>query len=415
MAWNNQGGPWGGGSGNGGSSGGGSGGQGGGQTPWGRKPGGGGKPGPDFDDLLRRGQNRFRSIFPGGIGGVPAIAALVGLAVLLWLASGFYRVNPSEVGVELAFGKYRPPLTQPGLHWNWPAPIGEVVTPDVNVRNRVEIGFRSNLGNNGDVDVSEESLMLTGDENIVDIQAVVLWRIDDVEKYLFDIRDPIGDIDDTDRVTKDLTVKNAVEAAIREIIGQSTFEYAITDGRSQIEEKAEALAQHILDSYNSGIHIDQLSMQKADAPQEVVDAFRDVQKAKADKVSLVNEAQAYFNQVTQDAEGQATQTVRQSEAYKQKKVADAQGDVQRFLSIYDQYKLAPDVTERRLYLETMERIMAGMNKVLVAGDGKGGAIPYLPLDQLLKNQTKSGAAATPTPSAAPQPATNNDQQQVGAQ
>jgi membrane protease subunit HflK len=412
MAWNNQGGPWGGGSGNGGSSGGGSGGQGGGQTPWGRKPnsGGGGKPGPDFDDLLRRGQNRFKSVFPGGIGGLPAIAGLIGVAILLWLASGFYRVNPSEVGVELAFGKYRPPFTQPGLHWNWPAPIGEVVTPDVNTRNRVEIGFRSNLGNNGDVDVSEESLMLTGDENIVDIQAVVLWRIEDVEKYLFDIRDPIAGIDDTDRVTKDLTVKNAVEAAVREIIGQSTFEYAITDGRSQIEGKAEALAQTILDSYNSGIHIEQLSMQKADAPQEVVDAFRDVQKAKADKVSLVNEAQAYFNQVTQDAEGQATQLVRQSEAYKQETVANAQGDAQRFLSIYEQYKLSPDITERRLYLETMERVMGGMNKVLVTGDGKSGTIPYLPLDQLLKNRAKSNDASTQT--MAP-PSTTTQQQ--GAQ
>ncbi|HVJ39910.1 MAG TPA: FtsH protease activity modulator HflK [Dongiaceae bacterium] len=411
MAWNNQGGPWGGGSGGGGSSGGGSGGQGGGQTPWGRNPNsGGGKQGPDFDELLRRGQNRMKTLFPGGIGGVPAIAALIGLALLLWLVSGFYRVNPSEVGVELVFGKYHPPFTQPGLHWNVPAPFGEVVTPDVNTRNRVEIGFRSNLGNSGDVDVSEESLMLTGDENIVDIQAVVLWRVDDVEKYLFDIRDPIGDINDIDRTTKDLTVKNAVEAAVREIIGQSTFEYAITDGRSQIEGKAEKLAQTILDSYNSGIRIEQLSMQKADAPQEVVDAFRDVQKAKADKVSLVNEAQAYFNQVTQDAEGQAAQIVRQSEGYKQEKVANAQGDVQRFLSIYNQYKLSPDITERRLYLETMERVMAGMNKVLVTGDGKGGAIPYLPLDQILKNQTKPGSAGAPNSGAQGAP-----NQQQGAQ
>ncbi|HWU00213.1 MAG TPA: FtsH protease activity modulator HflK [Terriglobales bacterium] len=407
MAWNNQGGPWGGGSGNGGSSGGGSGGQGGGQTPWGRNPNSGGGKGPDFDELLRRGQNRMKTIFPGGIGGFPAIVALIGFAVIVWLASGFYRVDPSQVGVEMVFGKYSPPVTQPGLHWNVPAPLGSVVTPDVNRRNRVEIGFRSNLGNGGDVDVSEESLMLTGDENIVDIQAVVLWRINDVEKYLFDIRDPDSDIGDIDRVAKDQTVKNAVEAAIREIIGQSNFEYAITGGRSQIEANAEKLAQSILDSYNSGIHIEQLSMQKADAPQEVVDAFRDVQKAKADKVSLVNEAQAYFNQVTQGAEGQAAQMVRQSEAYKQEKIATAQGDTQRFLSIYDQYKLNPAVTERRLYLETMERLMGGMNKVLVTGDGKGGALPYLPLDQLIKGQVKSGS-----PTAGAQSGGN---QQQGAQ
>jgi membrane protease subunit HflK len=410
MAWNNQGGPWGGGSGNGGSSGGGSGGQGGGKTPWGRGPGGGGggKPGPDFDELLRRGQNRMKSMFPGGVGGLPAIAAVILIGLVFWAASGFYRVNPSEVGVELAFGKYHGPVTQPGLHWNYPSPIGSVVTPNVNVRNRVEIGFRSNIGSSGDIDVSEESLMLTGDENIVDIQAVVLWRIDDVEKYLFAIRDPNAEIDDTDRITKDQTVKNAVEAAIREIIGQSTFEYAITDGRSQIEAKAEALAQSILDSYNSGIHIEQLSMQKADAPQEVVDAFRDVQKAKADKVSLVNEAQAYFNQATQDAEGQATQIIRQSEAYKQEKIANAQGDTQRFLSIYEQYKVSPEITERRIYLETMERVMGGMNKVLMSGDGKGGAIPYLPLDQVLKNRPKAGSGGN----AATQSGNN---QQQGAQ
>lgn len=413
MAWNNQGGPWGGGSGNGGSSGGGSGGQGGGQTPWGRNPNSGGGKGPDFDELLRRGQNRMRSIFPGGIGGAPAIAALFALALALWLASGFYQVKPSEVGVELVFGQYHKPngqpYTKPGLHWNWPAPFGSVVTPNVNTPNRVEIGFRSNLSNSGDVDVGEESLMLTGDENIVDIQAVVLWRIDDVAKYLFDIRDPNGDINDVDRVTKDQTVQNAVEAAIREIVGQSKFQDAITGGRSKIEQDALSLAQTILDSYNSGIRIEQLSMQKADAPQEVVDAFRDVQKAKADKESMGNEAQAYFNQVTQDAEGQAQQIKLQAEAYKQEKIATAQGDVQRFLSIYDQYKLSPAVTERRLYLETMERVMGGMSKVLVTGDGKGGAIPFLPLDQVLKNQVKPGASGTTTG------ATTNPTQQQGAQ
>ncbi|TXH35230.1 MAG: FtsH protease activity modulator HflK [Rhodospirillaceae bacterium] len=399
MAWNNQGGPWGG-----GGSGGGSGG-GGGQSPWGRGPSNGGRQSPDFDELLRRGQDRMRNIFPGGIGAPRSLAIIVLAAIVLWLLSGLYRVNPGEVGVNMVFGRYVS-QTQPGLNWNWPAPVGSVATPDVATRNRVEIGFRASPGTGGDIDVAEESLMLTGDENIVDIQAVVLWRIDDVEKYLFDIRDPESSLNDSGASVKNATVKNAVEAAVREIIGQSTFEYAITEGRSQIEAKAEELAQGILDSYNSGIHIEQLSMQKSDAPQEVVDAFRDVQKAKADKVSLVNEAQAYFNQITQDAEGQATQIIRQSEGYKQEKVAGAQGDTQRFLSIYQQYQANPNVTERRMYLEALERIMANMNKVLVSDDGKSGTVPYLPLDQLLKSRAK------PTQTNAAPATGNNSQQSV---
>ncbi len=407
MAWNNQGGPWGGGSGGSGSGGGG----GGGQSPWGgRGPSNGGRQPPDFDDLLRRGQDRMKNIFPGGLGTPRSLGIIVLVALVLWMLSGLYRVNPGEVGVNMIFGRYAG-QTQPGLNWNWPSPIGSVETPDIATRNRVEIGFRASPGSSGDIDVNEESLMLTGDENIVDIQAVVLWRIDDVQKYLFDIRDPDSSIYDANSTVKNATVKNAVEAAVREIIGQSTFEYAITEGRSQIEAKAEELAQSILDSYNSGIKIEQLSMQKADAPQEVVDAFRDVQKAKADKVSLVNEAQAYFNQVTQDAEGQATQTIRQAEGYKQEKIANAQGDTQRFLSIYQQYKSNPDVTERRMYLETMERIMGNMNKVLVTGDGKTGTVPYLPLDQLLKSRAKGasqpGNAAGNSSVSAP----NSNQQQ----
>ncbi|MET1025861.1 MAG: FtsH protease activity modulator HflK [Dongiaceae bacterium] len=388
MAWNNQGGPWGGGSGGSGSGGG----QGGDKSPWGRGPSNGGKPSPDFDDLLRRGQDRMRTLFPGGIGTPRSLLIIILVAVVLWLLSGFYRVNPGEVGVNMVFGRYVD-QTMPGLNWNWPTPIGTVETPDIATRNRVEIGFRASSATSGDIDVSEESLMLTGDENIVDIQLVVLWRIDDVVKYLFDVRDPDSSIGAADAAVKNATVKNAVEAAVREIVGQSTFEYAITEGRSQIEAKAEELAQGILDSYNSGIRIEQLSMQKADAPQEVVDAFRDVQKAKADKVSLVNEAQAYFNQMIQDAEGQATQAIRQAEGYKQESIANAQGDTQRFLSIYDQYRANPDITERRLYLETMEQVMGSMNKVLVTGDGKGGTVPYLPLDQLLKSRVKPAPAA----------------------
>ncbi|MBI2254353.1 MAG: FtsH protease activity modulator HflK [Proteobacteria bacterium] len=371
MAWNNQGGPWGGG-----------------QNPWGRGGGGGNQP-PDFEEMIKRGQDRMKSILPGGFGSGRAITLIVAAAVVLWLITGFYVVNPGQVGVNMLFGRFVS-QTPPGLRWNWPVPIGDHFTPDVATRNRIEVGFRAETASGSDRDVPEESLMLTGNENIIDVRAVVLWRINNVEQYLFGIGDP------------EASVKNTVEAALREIIGQSTFEYAITEGRGSIEVKARDLAQQMLDSYRmsegtgGAITIEQLSLQKVDAPSEVIDAFRDVQKARADKEAAINDAQAYFNQVTEEAIGQSTQIVKQAEAYKAEKVAVAQGDAQRFISIYDQYKQAPDITERRLYLETMSNILAGMNKVLIDESGKGGAVPYLPLDQLLKQRQGADTTAPST-------------------
>ena len=388
MSWNNQGGPWGGGGG---------GGQGGGNSPWSRGPGGGGQP-PDFEEMLRRGQDRMKNLVPGGMG-PGRVGALIGVvAVLLWLASGLYQVQPGEVGVPLIYGKYTGETTPDGLHWNWPGPIGSVLTPNVNQRNTVEIGFRGgstgSTSSAGGSSIEEESLILTGDENIVQVETVVQWHIDDVEKYLFEIRDPNESLS-PDAIKND-TVKNAVEAAIREIIGQNNFSYVYTQGRETIGERAQVLAQHILDSYNSGISIDNLSLQRADAPQEAIDAFRDVQKARADKESSVNKAQAYFNEVTQDAAGRAIQMVKEAEAYKTEKVANAQGDAQRFLSVYTQYKLNPDLTSRRLYLETLETIMGNMNKVLIDTSGQpGGAVPYLPLDQFLRNRPAAPPAGLP--------------------
>ncbi len=371
MAWNNQGGPWGGG-----------------QSPWGRGGGGSNQP-PDFEEMIKRGQDRMKSILPGGFGSGRALTLIGAAAVVLWLVTGFYVVNPGQVGVNMLFGRFVS-QTLPGLRWNWPVPIGDHYTPDVATRNRVEVGFRAETASGSDRDVPEESLMLTGNENIIDVRAVVLWRINNVEQYLFGIGEP------------EASVKNTVEAALREIIGQSTFEYAITEGRGSIELKARDLAQQMLDSYRMGdsgagpITIEQLSLQKVDAPSEVIDAFRDVQKARADKEAAINDAQAYFNQVTEEAIGQSTQIVKQAEAYKAEKVAIAQGDAQRFISIYNEYKQAPDITERRLYLETMSGILAGMNKIIIDEAGGAGAVPYLPLDQLLK-QRKSSAGDTTAP------------------
>jgi len=374
MAWNNQGGPWGGG-----------------KSPWGRGsgPSGGGNRPPDFEEMLRRGQDRMKNVLPGGMGSGRGLAALIVIVVAIWAATGFYVVRPAEVGVNLVFGKYIN-QTDPGWHWNWPWPVGEVMKPDVARWNTTEIGYNT-LGGD-DRDIPEESLMLTGDENIVDVRVRVLWRIADVQKYLFQIDDP------------EASVKNASEAAVREIVGQSKFQEITTENIGNILTSAEALTQKILDSYSSGIQIEEVTFQKNDAPQEVRDAFLDVQRAKADRVSSVNQAQAYFNKVIQDAQGQAVQIVRQAEAYKAQKVALAQGDAQRFLSIYAQYKVNPAITERRLYLDTMSEVFGNMKNVLIDPSASGaaaGVVPYLPLEQLVP---KGNPRAANAPSQAVPPA-----------
>jgi membrane protease subunit HflK len=387
MAWNNQGGPWGGG-----------------KSPWGRGTGptgggGGGNRPPDFEEMLRRGQDRMKSALPGGLGSWRGLGIVAVVVAALWGATGFYVVNPGEVGVETVFGVYKEPPVQPGLHWNYPMPIGNVETPDVQTRYSTEVGFRRAGAPGAGTEVQSESLMLTKDENIIKIEAVVLWRIrpDQVQRYLFEIQEPAD------------SVKKAVESAIREIIGQSEFQAATTADRSKIEAQATILSQKMLDSYHAGISIEQVSLQDVGAPQEVIEAFLDVQRASNDATSAVNDAQAYRNKVIQGAQGQAVQMVRQAEAYKAEKIANADGEAQRFVSIYDQYKLDPSLTERRIYLESMQNIFGGMNKVLIdQSAGASGAIPYLPLDQLLR---KSG---TPTPGNAPatisQPEPNPNQQ-----
>lgn len=377
MPWQNQsggGGPWGGG---------GSGG--GGQGPWGGGGGGGGKPPPDLEEMLRRGQAKLKRVLPGG-GGRRGILLVVLLAVIgIWFATGLYRVQADERGVALIFGKFFE-TTNPGLHWNFPSPIGEVHTPKVTRVNREEIGFRSagsSRRSGGVRDVTTESLMLTGDENIIDIQVVVFWQIKDAFKYLFNIRNP------------KLTVRVAAESAMREIIGKSEFEFARTVGRGAITADTVKLVQKLLDQYGAGIQVRQIEIQNVDPPADVIDAFRDVQAARADKERAVNEANAYRNEVTQRAEGQASQIVAAAEAYQQETIAGATGETQRFLSIYKEYLKDKEVTRRRLYLETMEKVLKDMDKVLLDDTGGGsGVVPYLPLDKL-----RSGRAERATPPA----------------
>ena len=360
---------------------------GGGQGPWGGGPSG--PQPPNLEDLLRSGQDRLRSVFSGGGGRGFFIVVLVVAAV--WLVSGFYRVQPGEQGVELLFGKYVQSTT-PGLNYWFPWPFGQVATPNVERTNTINVGFRGpgqvrrGAARRGAAiaDVREESLMLTGDLNIIDIDFVVQWRIQNAADFLFNIRNPEG------------TTKKAAESAMREIIGQNRLEDALTVKRQDVEQKTQALLQQILDDYGAGVAIAQVKLLKVDPPEAVIDAFNDVQSARQDKETKTNEAEAYENRIVPTARGEAQKIVQEAEAYKAKVVKDADGEAKRFISVYDSYRVAKDVTIRRLYLETMEEVLRGSEKVIIdqKGESASGVVPYLPLPEVQKRRLESPGGAT---------------------
>jgi membrane protease subunit HflK len=339
--------------------------------------------------MLRRSQDRFRQLLPGGQGTGTIVAIAVAAVFALWLASGFYRVEPDEVGVVLRFGAYNR-MTQPGLNYHLPVPIERAETPKVTRVNRTEIGVRSEEGENGrptaGSQVPEESLMLTGDENIVDINFTVQWVVKDAKAYLFNIRNPEG------------TVKSAAESAMREIVGQTPIAQALAEGRGKIETDTQHLLQSILDSYGAGIEITLLQLQKVDPPAPVIESFRDVQRALADRERLRNEAESYRNDILPKARGAAAQIRQDAEAYRAEITNRAQGDADRFTAVYKAYKASEDVTAQRLYLETMEEILKNSHKVIVDKSllGQGGIVPYLPLPSL-PGFTPPAAAAQPAP------------------
>ncbi len=352
------------------------------QGPWGRPQGGGGyKPepsgqpqGPDFEELLRRGQEKFREFFPGGEGGARGLVLLAIIAVLLWLSSGIYFVKADEQGVVKRFGSYHR-TTGAGLNYHLPYPIESVETPRVTAVNRVEIGFRSDSGftrrgQDGERPIEEESLMLTGDENIVDIHFEVQWKISDAPNFLFNIRDPEN------------TVKDVAESAMREVIGKSPIAAVLAEGKLVVAQDTRALIQSTLDEYKAGIEVVALNLLKADPPAQVIDAFRDVQTARADMETLRNQAEVYSNDILPKARGQAQQMIFEAEGYRQEVIARAQGEASRFLAVYNEYKQARDVTRKRIYLETMEEILQGMNKMIVSDKSAGDVVPYLPLPAL---------------------------------
>ncbi len=366
MPWSNQGGgPWG---------------SGGSKGPWGSGPQSSGPTPPDLEELLRRSQDKLRSVLPGGNLGGRGFALLLLGAIFLWGVSGFFRVEPDELGVVLRFGKYVREV-QPGLNYHLPYPVESALTPKALRVNKIDIGMRNVEDlRRGTVtrDVPEESLMLTGDENIVDVDFSVLWKVkpNGVGDYLFNIQNP------------EVTVKAVAESAMREVIGRSEAQPILTGGRQQIEAAVQELMQKILDSYGAGVQVQQVQLQKVDPPTQVIESFRDVQAARADQERAQNEAQTYANRVLPEAEGRAARIRQDADAYKGQTVAEAKGQTARYLQIYEQYKIAPDVTRRRMYLETMERLLGGTDKIIIdqgvqAGPGSN-VLPILPLNEMTR-------------------------------
>jgi modulator of FtsH protease HflK len=357
--------------------------------PWGQGPAGGVRP-PDFESLLRKMWDEIRRHLPaGGLGrgGVTVIAFAI---LALWVLSGIYTVDPHEQGVVLRFGRFVE-HTGYGMHYHLPWPIETVYTPNVTDAKQINIGFKPVSDSTSQAqpeDIPDESLMLTGDENIIDMHFTVFWRIKDANSYLFNVDLPVDHPDDT--------IKAVAESAMREAVGQDRMDQIMTSDREAVQLKVKRLMQQALDSYNAGIEITEVTMQKADPPLDVREAYLDVQKALADQESKRNDAETYANRIIPQARGDAAHILQDAEAYRQRAIAEATGEAKRFLLVYQEYKKAPEVTRRRMYLETMSQVLAPANKVIVDDSAKG-VVPYFQLP------------APPRPSSA-QPAARPQQQ-----
>jgi len=365
---------------------------------WGRKKGGSGP--PDLDELLRNVNKKINELFgrkrrgsngsgggdgPGGgnlkrFGGGLSVGMLLGLLLLLWIASGFYIVTEGYRGVVLRFGKYIE-TTQAGLRWHLPFPAESVETVNVSQVRTVEIGYRTNVTSK----VLKEALMITDDENIIDIQFAVQYILSNPEEYLFNNRNP------------DEAVLQVAESSIREVIGKSSMDYVLYEGREDVAAKSTILMQALLDNYKIGIAISKVTMQNAQPPQQVQAAFDDAVKAGQDKERQKNEGEAYANQVVPVAVGNAARLIQESEGYKQRVIENSTGDASRFKQILVEYSKAPRVTRDRLYLDMMQQVLSSTNKILIDQKNSNNLL-YLPLDKLIEK-------SAPTPSPAPIAAT----------
>jgi membrane protease subunit HflK len=361
MPWSNQngGGPWGGGGGGGGNN----------QGPWGQGPnrprgGGGGNGGPpDIEDIIRRSQDRLKGFMPGGFnGGALAIVVLVVVAFLAF--QSIYTVQPDERGVELRFGKPKEEVSMPGLHFHlWPLESVEIVKVTEQQQNiGAARGSNSNAG-----------WMLTGDQNIVNVQFSVLFTVTDPKAYLFNLETPAA------------TLQQVAESAMREVVGRRPAQDIFRNNREGMSTEVRNIIQGTMDTYGSGISINAVPIEDAAPPREVADAFEEVQRAEQDEDRFVEEANQYSNQKLGQARGQSAQVREEASAYKDRVVNEAEGEAQRFVSIYTEYANAPDVTRRRIFLETMEAVLKSSNKIIL-DDQQSGVVPYLPLNEIMRNQ-----------------------------
>jgi membrane protease subunit HflK len=370
MPWNNQGGgnnqgPWGSGPSGPGNN-----------NPWGNGQRPQSPRPPELDKVMSDMQKRFKRFLPGGGSSGKSGGALILILILLlagWALTGFYRVNPQQQGVVLRFGEWVR-TTAPGLHYHLPSPIETVLTPEVTRDNRLEIGFRDIAGRSTSRrDIVDESQMITGDENIVDIDFVVFWRIADAGEYLFNLADP------------DETIKVAAEAVMREIIGQTAIQTVLTEGRERVQVSVRQKLQDLLNEYKAGIRVREVQLLAVDPPADVIDAFNDVQRARQDRDRLKNEAEAFRNDIVPRARGEAAKLVAEAEAYAQEVVARAEGDASRFDQVYEAYKVNPEVTKERIYIETIEGVYSNIDKIII-DDENGGVVPYLPLQELTRSK-----------------------------
>ena len=312
-----------------------------------------------------------KTFFSGGPDNKKSFISALLVLLVIWIISGFYKVNANEQGIVLRFGKWIG-TTQPGLRYHLPYPIEIAKTPKVTKVNKTEIGFRTFRESKRIL--SEESLMLTGDENIVDINFSVFWVIKDAGKFLFNLRSPEN------------SIKSVSESVMREVIANSRISSVLAEGRRDIEIQSIEAIQTVLDNYGSGVQVTQLQLQKVDPPDQVIDSFRDVQRARAGKEKSINGAIAYRNDIIPKARGDAAKIVQESEAYRKEVVARSQGDANRFNSILKSYKKNEDVTKNRIYLETLEEVLQNANKVIIDTKQGSGVLPYLPLPEIKKRK-----------------------------
>ena len=340
-----------------------------------KRPSGGGSGNEpiDFDKMMRRAKNDFGDMIPGNFGGGVLGLAVAVVLLFLFVTTCTYIVKPGESAVIQQFGAWERTKDNPGLSFKFPWPIETLTTVDREAVRKMNIGFIERFGRGGSQaqDIPEESLMLTSDRNIVDVDLAIQWSIKSAEDFVFNIKD------------QEATIKKVVESAIREKVGQTNMFPIITTERSAVAQKTKEIIQKNLDEYNSGVLINQVLIQRAEVHPDVQQAFQDVQSAKQDAEDVQNRARAYREDILPKARGQAIQLIQNAEAYKQSTVARSTGDAERFNSIYESYLKGQDVTKKRIYLETMEDVLGNAQKIIIDNKGgKSGVVPYLPLNEL---------------------------------